>query len=83
MERPITDIIPKISKREILWARYFEGDELKYVLTSTLLRDVYMLYKYADGKLELLGKAKTPPELVEKYVDKPDKPDKPKRGGKK
>lgn len=56
-------------KGEIVWVSYYNTDgEPVYVLTSKPARDYYFLYEVLpDGKLNKLGKAKTPPELEKKF----------------
>jgi hypothetical protein len=58
----------KYPKNEIVWESYFnESRELKFIITSKTVRDYYFLYELVNGEFKKLGKAKTPPELVEKY----------------
>lgn len=48
-----------------------EQGETIYIITSKEARDWYYLYDLADGKFTKRGKAKEPPELLEKFgVDK-------------
>lgn len=58
----------KYPKGERVWESYYnETRELKFIITSKPVRDAYFLYELVDGEFKKLGKAKTPPELVEKY----------------
>ena len=58
----------KYPKGEIVWESYYnKSRELKFIITSKPIRDSYFLYELVDGEFKKLGKAKTPPELVEKY----------------
>ena len=58
----------KYPKGEIVWRRYYnESKELKFIITSKSTRDAYFLYELINSEFKKLGKAKTPPELVEKY----------------
>jgi hypothetical protein len=58
----------KYPKGERVWESYYnESRELKFIITSKTIRDSYFLYELVDGEFKKLGKAKTPPELVEKY----------------
>ena len=58
----------KYPKGEKVWRRYYNSNrELKFIITSKSTRDAYFLYELVDGEFKKLGKAKTPPELVEKY----------------
>ena len=59
----------KIPKGETVWVNYrnSKGDTV-CILTSKEARDFYFLYEVLpDGKLNKLGKAKTPPELEAKF----------------
>lgn len=58
----------KYPKGETVWESYYNTSrELKFIITSKTVRDYYFLYELVDGEFKKLGKAKTPPELVEKY----------------
>ena len=58
----------KYPKGEKVWESYYnESRELKFIITSKSTRDSYFLYELVNGEFKKLGKAKTPPELVEKY----------------
>lgn len=60
--------ILKYPKGERVWRSYYnESKELRFIITSKSTRDVYFLYELINGEFKKLGKAKTPPELVEKY----------------
>lgn len=56
-------------KGEIAWVGYYNTDgEQVFILTSKPARDYYSLYEVLpDGKLNKLGKAKTPTELEKKF----------------
>lgn len=58
----------KMPRGEIAWVGYYDrvGD-LRFVITSKEARDWYYLYETKGESLVKLGKAKEPPELVEKY----------------
>ena len=58
----------KYPKGEIVWESFFdESRELRFIITSKPIRDAYFLYELVNDEFKKLGKAKTPPELVEKY----------------
>lgn len=58
----------KYPKGERVWESYYnESRELKFIITSKPTRDAYFLYEFVNDEFKKLGKAKTPPELVEKY----------------
>ena len=59
--------IVEYPRNEMPWIRYCAAGETRYILTSKEDRSAYFLYEIADGKPVRLGKAKEPPELVEKY----------------
>ena len=54
---------------ETVWVQYLnkEGDTIS-IITSKESRDWYYLYDVIGGRLEKRGKAKEPPELIEKYA---------------
>lgn len=55
-------------KGEQVWVSYYNSaHELLFVLTSKPTRDFYYLYEVKDGRLNKLGKAKSPTELEEKF----------------
>ena len=59
----------KPPKNEIILAQYIKDDKPVYIITSTMLRDVYYLYKVENDKLiKTKYKNKNPTEL-EKYMD--------------
>ena len=59
---------PKYPAGEITWARYLnKGGDTICIITSKEARDWYYLYDLVDGKFVKRGKAKEPPELVEKF----------------
>lgn len=58
----------KMPRGEVAWVGYYDKDErLRFVITSKETRDWYYLYAEKDGALVKLGKAKEPPELLEKH----------------
>lgn len=58
----------KYPKNETVWESFYDSSrELKFIITSKSTRDTYYLYELKDGEFKKLGKARTPPELVEKY----------------
>ena len=53
---------------EIVWVRYVNnGGDTVCIITSKAARDWYYLYDLVGDRFVKRGKAKTPPELVEKY----------------
>lgn len=53
---------------EIAWTGYYDREGvLKYLTTSKPTREYYYLYKVENGKLEKLGRSKSPIELEERY----------------
>ena len=58
-----------IPKGERVWVSYLNHrSELVFVLTSNSARDFYFLYEVLeDGKLNKLGKAKSPFDLERKF----------------
>ncbi len=53
---------------EIVWTGYHNrAGDLMFIMTSKESRDYYYLYEVSDGEFKKLGKAKSPPELEEKY----------------
>lgn len=58
-----------VPKGEQVWVRYNNTKgKTVCVLTSKPARDFYFLYEVKpDGSLAKLGKARTPPELEEKF----------------
>lgn len=53
---------------EIVWVSYYNSEHtLLFILTSKVVRDYYYLYESSDDGFKKLGKAKTPPELEEKF----------------
>lgn len=61
----------KYPKNEIRWVSYRTSKGVTtHVLTSKQARDFYFLYEVQeDGTLKKLGKARTPTELEQKYID--------------
>lgn len=59
----------QIPKNETLWVHgHNDQGELRYIITSTKLRDVYFLYLYKDGKFEKKLRSNTP-EKFKKYTE--------------
>ena len=59
---------PKYPASETVWVRYANSKgETICIITSKETRDWYYLYDLVDGKFVKRGKAKEPPELVEKF----------------
>ena len=59
---------PKYPAGEIAWVRYLnKAGETICIITSKESRDCYFLYDLIDGKFVKRGKAKEPPELIEKF----------------
>lgn len=60
----------KYPKGETVWVSYRTSKgETTHILTSKPARDFYFLYEVLpDGKLNKLGKAKTPTELERKFL---------------
>lgn len=59
---------PIYPKGEILWAGYYDrSGQLLFIVTSNPARDWYFLYALAGDKFKKLGKAREPPELIEKF----------------
>ena len=55
-------------KGERVWTGYYNrAGELLFIVTSKESRDWYFLYELVDGEFKKLGKAKTPPELEDKF----------------
>ena len=63
----------KPPRGERIWTTWYNIDgSAAYVITSKDTRDYYYIYAVgSDGSLTKLGKARTPPELEEKYVGRP------------
>ena len=58
----------KYPKGEHVWVGYYNSDhELRFIITSKENREYYFLYELVDGQFKKLGRAKEPPELVERY----------------
>lgn len=58
----------KSPKGEHVWEGYYDiNGNLKFIITSKENRDQYFLYECVDGEFRKLGKAKTPPDLAEKF----------------
>ncbi len=57
-------------KNETVWlSHYLPGRQLAYIITSRKdTREWYYFYNVIDGKLRKMGKARTPPELIEKFA---------------
>lgn len=59
----------KPPKNEIILVQYIKDNKPVYIITSTMLRDTYYLYKVENDKLiKTKYKNKNPTEL-EKYMD--------------
>ena len=57
-----------IPKNEICWVGYYdELGNLRYVVTSKNVRDIYYLYKINNDSAVRLGKAKDPTKLVKDH----------------
>lgn len=55
-------------KGEIAWTSYYNKQkELVFLMTSKPSREYYILYECVNGKLERLGRAKSPPELEKRF----------------
>lgn len=60
--------VPSYPKGERVWAGYYNRKgELLFIVTSKEAREYYFLYELKDGEFKKLGRAKSPPELIEKY----------------
>ena len=58
----------KIPNGEIGWVGYYAPhDNLLFVITSKESREWYFLYEVQNGRLVKVGRAKEPPELIEKF----------------
>ncbi len=56
-------------KGEIVWFGHYDKDHnLRYITTSRLARDFYLLYELKDGKFVKLGKDKNSVDLEKKFV---------------
>lgn len=63
-------IINGISKSEHIWTKIVINTNNVYYITSKNIGDYYFLYKLDGDKAVKLGKAKSPLELEEKFIDK-------------
>ena len=53
---------------EVVWVQYFTAEgRLAFALTSKPARDTYSLYEFSDDAYRLLGRAKDPKTLEEKF----------------
>ena len=59
-----------IPKTEQKWVKRTTLNGEIYYITSKENRDFYFLYKEENGKAVKIGKAKSPLELENKYIDK-------------
>ena len=59
-----------IPKTERIWVKRATSKGEIYYITSKENRDFYFLYKEENGKAVKIGKAKSPLELENKYIDK-------------
>ena len=51
----------KIPKTQKSWVKYVKDEKVTHIITSTIVRDKYFLYKVnEDGRLEKLASSKTP-----------------------
>ena len=56
-------------KNEILWLQLANNGKTTHVITSTIIRDTYYLYKVSeDGKLTRTGHKSSNPTDLEKYA---------------
>lgn len=62
-------IINGISKSEHIWTKIVINTNNVYYITSKNIGDYYFLYKLDGDKAVKLGKAKSPLELEEKFID--------------
>lgn len=60
------DVI-RVPKGETVWAEFLAKGKPRFVITSKQLRDWYFLYEVNGEELKKLGKARTPPELEERF----------------
>lgn len=59
---------PTYPKGETAWVGYYNrSGTLLFIITSKPARDWYFLYELVGDKFKKLGKAKEPPELIEKF----------------
>jgi len=57
-----------IPKNEQLWTTYRdEAGNVRFFVTSTALRDSYIMYQTEEGECKKLGRASSPTELENKY----------------
>lgn len=62
--------IAGIPKMETIWVTYTsEKGEVYHITAKTNNRAYYYLYKMVDGKAQKLGRARTPTELEEKFLE--------------
>lgn len=59
-----------IPMTERIWVKRTKSKGEVYYITSKENRDFYFLYKEENGKVVKIGKAKSPLELENKYIDK-------------
>lgn len=58
----------KYPKNELVWFHYYNKNHIfMFLSTSNQSRDWYYLYEFVDGKLNKLGKGKSPTELENKF----------------
>lgn len=62
-------VIKGIPKSEHIWTKIVMNVNNVYYITSKNIGDYYFLYKLNGDKAVKLGKAKSPLELEEKYID--------------
>lgn len=59
----------KAPKNEILWVQHLHKGNVIYVITSTMMRDTYFLYKVEDNdKLVKTRHKSSNPQDLEKYI---------------
>ena len=65
----MADQSPKYPNGERVFTGYYNraGDLLFIITSKDPLRDWYYLYSLENGEFHKLGKAREPPELVEKF----------------
>lgn len=59
---------PKYPRGERVFVGYYDKQgRLLFILTAKETRDYYFLYELKDNEFKKLGRAKSPPELEEKF----------------
>ena len=61
----------KIPKNEVLWCTYNDTKgAAHHIVTSNLTRDMYFMYEVVDSEpTKKIGKARTPTELEDKFLN--------------